>query len=95
MRNKFRTVALALAACAAGSMMFLLSDTVSAEETGKDALAAELRSQGFPCKTAKSATRDERLSAPNEAVWVLTCDDAIYQMRVVPDMAAKIERLKH
>lgn len=80
--------------CAAALTLVFVSETTSARETGKDALAAQVRAQGLSCGTVKSAQHDEKRSKPNEEVWVLTCDNAIYRMRVVPDMGAKIEQLK-
>lgn len=56
-------------------------------------LAAQVRTQGFPCDKPVSATQNERSSRPNEEVWVLTCENGSYRMTVVPDMAARIERL--
>ncbi|MBA2126888.1 hypothetical protein DLM45_11755 [Hyphomicrobium methylovorum] len=65
-----------------------------ADEAGTNALAAELRAQGFSCAKAEHAVRNAKLSVPNETVWEITCDNGVYRMTVVPDMAAKIERLK-
>ena len=31
---------------------------------------------------------------PNGRVWVLECDNATYRVRLIPDMAAQIERLR-
>jgi hypothetical protein len=30
---------------------------------------------------------------PNETVWILTCENDTYRMTVIPDMAAKVEKL--
>jgi hypothetical protein len=57
-------------------------------------LAAQVRLQGNRCDEPLSATRDDALSKPNEAVWVLKCGNASYRLRVVPNMAAKVERLE-
>lgn len=62
-------------------------------ESAKDIIAAQVRRQGYECKTAKSAKRDEQASKPDEEVSVLTCSNATYRVRLVPDQAAKIERL--
>ena len=56
-------------------------------------LADQLRLQGFACAHPKKATRDAAASKPHEAVWVVTCEDDTYRMRLIPDMAAKIEKL--
>ena len=62
-------------------------------EDPKDILAAQLRDQGYACDQPQSAERDVQASAPDEAVWIVQCDNAKYRMRLVPDMAAKVERL--
>ena len=67
---------------------------VSAEEPTKDILAAQIRDQGYRCNSPLSAKRDVRRSKPDEAAWVLRCKDAIYRLRLVPDMAARVQRLK-
>jgi hypothetical protein len=64
-----------------------------ATEAPADLLAAQLRMQGFQCDAPATAERDVARSSPNEAVWVLRCANATYRMRVVPDMAAHVERL--
>ncbi|HET6390174.1 hypothetical protein [Hyphomicrobium sp.] len=56
-------------------------------------LAAQVRTQGFKCDKPLSATKNEGASRPNEEVWVLDCEDASYRMTVVPDMAARVEKL--
>jgi len=56
--------------------------------------AAQVRLQGHRCDEPLSATRDNALSKPNEAVWVLKCANAGYRLSVIPNMAAKVERLE-
>ncbi len=56
-------------------------------------LAAQVRGQGFPCDKPKGAEKNNKASRPNEEVWILTCENASYRMTVVPDMAAKVEKL--
>ena len=56
-------------------------------------LADQLRLQGFACAHPKNATRNAAASRPNESVWNVDCDEASYRMQLVPDMAAKIEKL--
>jgi hypothetical protein len=43
---------------------------------------------------AAHANKDVRRSRPDEAAWVLRCKDATYRLRLVPDMAARVQRLK-
>jgi len=64
------------------------------EETPKDTIAAQIRTQGFVCDTPQRAVRDAKLSKPNHDVWVLTCKNATYRFSRYPDMAAKIEQLR-
>ena len=59
-----------------------------------ETLAAQVRLQGHRCDEPLSATRDTALSKPNEAVWVLKCANASYRMRLIPNMAAQVERLE-
>jgi hypothetical protein len=35
-----------------------------------------------------------RLSKPDLAVWILTCGNAAYRVRLDPDMAARITKLR-
>ena len=64
------------------------------DEPTPDLLASQIRDQGFACSTPKSAEREIKASRPNEAVWILQCENDTYRMTVVPDMAAKIEKLQ-
>ena len=40
-----------------------------------------------------SAQREPGQSKPDEPVWILKCVNATYRVRIIPDMAARIERL--
>jgi hypothetical protein len=62
-------------------------------ETPAEIIAVQIREQGYACDKAMSAKRDEKLSTPDEAAWVLKCENASYRVRLIPDMAAKVERL--
>jgi hypothetical protein len=73
---------LAAAAC--------LPDPVTAQEDPKNIIAAHIRMQGFACDKPISAERIRGESRPNEAVWVLKCENRSYQVRLVPDMAAAV-----
>jgi hypothetical protein len=59
-----------------------------------ETIAAQVRLQGHRCDEPLSATRDTALSKPNEAVWVLKCANATYGLRLIPNMAATVERLE-
>ena len=64
----------------------------AADEAQVDAsiVADQVRNQGFSCSDPVSATRDEANSKPDQAAYVLTCADASYNVRLIPDMAAEV-----
>ena len=64
-----------------------------AQETSADVLATQLRRQGHRCEGPVNAERDAERSKPDEAVWIIRCANAAYRMRLIPNMAAHIERL--
>jgi hypothetical protein len=59
-------------------------------ETSTEIIAAKIRMQGFACHKPVSAERDRAASKPNEAVWLLKCQDYSYRVRLVPNMAADV-----
>jgi hypothetical protein len=63
-------------------------------ESTKNDIADQIRRQGFVCEQPQSATRDPEASKPDEAVWLLRCEDASYRVRLMPDMAAQVERVQ-
>ena len=73
----------------------LSSQLVIAEdvESPKDDISAQIRSQGYACDQPQSAMRDVQASKPNEEVWILRCEGASYRVRLIPDMAARVERI--
>ena len=62
-------------------------------ESPKDDIAAQIRAQGYACDQPQSATRDPQASKPDEEVWLLRCEGASYRIRLIPDMAAQVERI--
>lgn len=54
-------------------------------------VAVQVRNQGLACAEPVSAKRDP--TADDDAVWTLTCADAKYRVRLVPDQAAEIQKL--
>jgi len=62
-------------------------------EDPKDVIAAQLRDQGYACDNPQSATRDEDASGPDQAAWIVTCEGGSYRVKLIPDMAAKVERI--
>ena len=47
----------------------------------------------YACDQPQSATRDPQASKPDEEVWLLRCEGASYRVRLIPDMAARVERI--
>ena len=56
-------------------------------------IAVQIRDQGYACDKALSAERDEKFSKPGEDATILKCGNASYRVRLIPDMAAKVEKL--
>lgn len=67
---------------------------LSESQTPADDVAAQVRSQGFQCEQPIQATRNVTLSRPDSAVWVLKCRNAVYRVRLDPDMEAHVTKLK-
>lgn len=61
--------------------------------TAPEVLADQLRSQGYPCARALGSQRDGDTSNRDESVWILKCSDGTYRVRLIPDMAAKVEKI--
>jgi hypothetical protein len=72
----------------------LSAPALAAGETPIDVLAARVREQGHTCDKPQSATRENKESAPNETVWILTCENDTFRLTLVPDMAAKVEKVQ-
>jgi len=64
-----------------------------AQEEPKDIIAAQIRSQGYACNSTQSAERDAEASTANEAVWMLRCQNASYRVTLIPNLAAKVEKV--
>jgi hypothetical protein len=71
-----------------------LAAPVSAEEKPADIIAAHIRQQGYVCEVAQDAERVPKESKPDEPVWTLRCSNATYRVRLIPDLAAKVETIK-
>lgn len=65
-----------------------------AQETAKGLLAVQVRSQEQVCDHPIRATKDKKRSAADVSVWVLRCENNSYRVRLMPDMAARIQRLE-
>lgn len=75
------------------SLCVSLATPCFAQGSTKDIIAAQLRMQGFKCDRPKSATRDAAASRPDEAAWIIRCENARYRVRLIPDMKAIVEPL--
>jgi len=71
-----------------------LTGSAAAAETVQNILAAQIRTQGYPCDQALGAKKDARRSKPDHDVWVLRCSNATFRVSRAPDMAAKVEVLR-
>jgi hypothetical protein len=80
-------MSLLLAAAAA------MAGAVSAQEDPTNIVADQIRAQGYKCDSPQSAKRDAQASKPDEAVWILQCESGSYRVRLVPDMAATVEKI--
>jgi hypothetical protein len=76
----------------AASLTFLLHTAVAQGHTA-EIIAAHIRNQGYPCDSAKEAQYQPDLSMPHGQVWILQCENASYRVHLVPNLAARVERL--
>ena len=63
------------------------------EDSAKDIVATTVRSLGHPCEQPERAVRDEAVSLPDQAAWILTCSNARYWVRYDNDEPAEIRQL--
>ena len=70
----------------------LASVAAEPETAAAEIVAAQVRTQGHTCTRPVTAVREA--SEPNVTVWMLSCGNASYRVRLVPDMAAQITQLK-
>jgi len=62
-----------------------------ASDEAADLVATQVREQGYDCSEPSEATPDPDNSEVGERGWILTCANASYRVRLIPDMAAKVE----
>ncbi len=72
----------------------LLAGPAAAQDKPAEIIAAHIRTQGYACDKALSAQRNRKASRPNETVWLLRCSNGIYNVTLVPDLAAKVVLVK-
>ena len=63
------------------------------DEIPPDIIAVQIRKQGYTCTNPQRAKRDPQASKPDEPVWILTCENATYRVRLVGNMADHVEKL--
>jgi uncharacterized membrane protein len=63
------------------------------DEVPPDIIAVQIRKQGYACNNPSKAKRDAQASKPDEPVWILTCENATYRVRLVGNMADRIEKM--
>jgi hypothetical protein len=66
---------------------------VADDEIPPDIIAVQIRKQGYECTNPQHAKRDPQASKPDEPVWILTCDNATYRVRLIGNMADHIEKM--
>jgi|SwirhirootsSR3_FD_contig_41_1740264_length_534_multi_2_in_0_out_0_1 hypothetical protein len=80
--------------CITAAAVALPGSTCLAQENPAEIIAAHIRTQGYACDKALSAQRNRKVSRPNETVWLLRCSNGIYNVTLVPDLAAKVVLIK-
>lgn len=83
---------MAMAAGAVFSVQTLATTAqASNDPEAADLVATQVRDQGFDCGEPVTATREKE--EDDDAVWILNCENATYRVRLIPDMAARIEEI--
>ena len=94
-----RLLALSVIGALGGALALNATDTTlslqaqAQNESAASIIAVQIRKQGFVCDNPQSADRDEQASRPDLPVWKLNCGNAIYRVQLVPNMAAKVEKI--
>jgi hypothetical protein len=78
----------------AGGCGLKVAQAAPAGDTPANIISDQIRKQGYACDAPRRAERDRKASRPNLTVWVLRCGNATYRVTLVPDLAARVERLK-
>lgn len=82
-----------LAVASPGGSRPAMAQTANSD-TPVNIVADQIRRQGYKCDKPRSAERDVQASRPDAPMWVLTCEDATYRVRLKADMAAEVEKVK-
>ncbi len=86
-----RTTTYAAALALGFASAFVILPAQAADEMPAEIIAVQIREQGYTCDKALIAKREH--PELDDAVWILKCNNASYRVRLIPDMAAKVERL--
>ena len=86
-----RSISLLLVALAASAGAGVFA--APAQEDATNIVADQIRAQGYKCDSPQSAKQDTQASKPDEAVWILQCESGSYRVRLIPDMAATVEKI--
>jgi hypothetical protein len=89
-----RRISVDLAIAVALTVLSALASVAAEPGAAAEIVAAQIRAQGYACTGPVTAVRDRAASEPNATVWMLTCGNARYRVRLVPDMAAHVTQLK-
>jgi hypothetical protein len=94
-RVQTRRIIHSLAATVTALFICGMSQISAAEdpETARDIIATQIRSQGYRCNHPETAARDADASKPDEFVWRLQCGQGSYLVRLIPHIAARVERV--
>jgi len=94
-RVRTRRIIHSLAATVTALFICGMSQISAAEdpETARDIIATQIRSQGYRCNHPETAARDADASKPDEFVWRLQCGQGSYLVRLIPHIAARVERV--
>lgn len=57
----------------------------------KDIVAIQLRAQGIPCTNPERVIKDGPDSRPDEAAWVITCEEATYRVKLIPHIGSRVQ----
>ena len=69
------------------------SDSAATDAAAETIVSSQLRAQGYQCDDPHSAEPDQGDSSPGELAWIITCNNAKYRVKLVPDQAAKVEQI--
>ena len=94
-QHRGRRIPIDLAVALALTCLSALASVAAQTDAPAEIVAAHIRTQGYACTAPVSASRDQQAAArPDVKVWILSCGNARYRVRLVPDMAAQVTQLE-